>query len=86
MNNNNGPRTPTAASGRGGGGQRGPGRTSSPQPTSIHQQSGVPFGHVPAYLPGSASLVEELDQKVLIVLRDGKHLVGVSFSLFVGYG
>jgi hypothetical protein len=28
---------------------------------------------------GSASLVEELDQRLLIVLRDGKHLIGVSF-------
>jgi len=74
----NAPRAPASRGGRGGGGGR-----SSPhqQPTPIHQQSGVPFGHVPAYLPGSASLVEELDQKLLIVLRDGKHLVGVSFIL-----
>jgi hypothetical protein len=34
---------------------------------------------------GSASLVEELDQRLLIVLRDGKHLIGVSFLIsFVG--
>lgn len=38
--------------------------------------SGVPFGHVPGYLPGSSSLVEELDERIMIVLRDGRHLVG----------
>jgi hypothetical protein len=51
-----------------------------PQPIQIHQNSGIPFGHVPAYLPGSASLVEQLDQRILIVLRDGKHLIGVSYN------
>ena len=49
--------------------------------SAIHTQSGVPFGHVPAYLPGSASLVEELDKHLLIVLRDGKHIVGVRIVL-----
>jgi hypothetical protein len=44
----------------------------------VHSNSGVPFGHVPAYLPGASSLVEELDQRVLLVLRDGKHIIGVS--------
>jgi hypothetical protein len=44
----------------------------------LHETSRIPHGHVPAYLPGSASLVEELDQRVLLVLRDGKHLIGVS--------
>lgn len=38
--------------------------------------SGIPYGYVPAYLPGSASLVEELDKQLMIVLRDGRHLVG----------
>lgn len=35
-------------------------------------------------LPGASSLVEHLDQKVLAVLRDGKHLVGTlrSFDQF----
>jgi small nuclear ribonucleoprotein (snRNP)-like protein len=47
-------------------------------PTQLHPSSSIPHGHVPAYLPGSASLVEELDQQLLIVLRDGKHIVGVS--------
>jgi hypothetical protein len=51
-------------------------------PIQIHASSGVPFGHVPAYLPGSSSLVEELDQRILLVLRDGKHIIGVSFLLF----
>jgi hypothetical protein len=40
--------------------------------------SGVPYGHLPAFLPGSASLVEQLDRRMMIVLRDGRHLVGVS--------
>ena len=40
--------------------------------------SGVPFGYIPAFLPGSASLVEQLDRRIMIVLRDGRHLVGVS--------
>jgi U6 snRNA-associated Sm-like protein LSm1 len=46
--------------------------------------SGVPFGHLPAFLPGSASLVEQLDRRIMIVLRDGRHLVGVlrSFDQF----
>lgn len=72
------PRNHRGPQGRGVGGPRG----SSPQqqqPVKVHGGSGVPFGYVPAYLPGSASLVEELNQRVMIVLRDGKHLVGVSF-------
>ena len=28
------------------------------------------------YLPGAASLLEQLDKKIMIILRDGKHLVG----------
>jgi len=71
-NNNNSGRTPI-----GGRGLVDP-RTGRGAPSPVHQGSGVPFGHVPAYLPGSASLVEELDQRLLIVLRDGKHLIGVS--------
>lgn len=64
--------------GRQGRGRGGPTGAASSGRGSVHQGSGVPFGHVPAYLPGSASLVEELDQRLLIVLRDGKHLIGVS--------
>lgn len=53
---------------------------------SVHQGSGLPHGFVPSYLPGAASLVEELDQRLLIVLRDGRHLVGVRiFSLYMIY-
>jgi hypothetical protein len=48
------------------------------QPMDVHSGSGLPHGHVPAYLPGSASLVEELDQELLMILRDGRHVVGVS--------
>lgn len=46
--------------------------------------SGVPYGHLPAFLPGSASLVEQLDRRMMIVLRDGRHLVGIlrSFDQF----
>eukprot|EP01038_Epipyxis_sp_PR26KG_P004892 gene4892-6851_t len=29
------------------------------------------------YLPGAASLIDQLDAMVVIVLRDGRHLVGV---------
>lgn len=73
--------------GRGPEGGRGRGQNQPQQrsaPMSVHSSSGVPFGHVPAYLPGSASLVEELDQRILIVLRDGKHLIGTlsSFDQF----
>jgi len=39
--------------------------------------TGVPYGHLPSFLPGSASLVEQLDRKLMIILRDGRQLVGV---------
>jgi U6 snRNA-associated Sm-like protein LSm1 len=29
-----------------------------------------------AYLPGAASLIEEIDKRIMIILRDGRHLVG----------
>jgi hypothetical protein len=75
-----------AGRGRGGGGQ---GREAPSTPngvrgrddrnvTKIAPTTGIPFGHVPAYLPGSSSLVEELDTRIMVVLRDGRHLVGVS--------
>ena len=51
---------------------RRPANTSNPN-------TGIPYGHVPGYLPGSSSLVEELDQRLLIVLRDGRHVLGVRF-------
>lgn len=37
------------------------------------------------YLPGAASLIEQLDKRILIVLRDGRHLVGKlrSFDQFM---
>jgi U6 snRNA-associated Sm-like protein LSm1 len=28
------------------------------------------------YLPGAASLLDQLDKRILIILRDGRHLVG----------
>lgn len=33
------------------------------------------------YLPGAASLLEQLDKRVMIILRDGKHLVGILKSV-----
>ena len=44
----------------------------------------VPFGTVPGFLPGASSLVEQLDHRLLVILRDGRHLVGVlrSFDQF----
>lgn len=37
------------------------------------------------YLPGAASLLEQLDKRIMIVLRDGRHLVGKlrSFDQFM---
>ncbi|KAJ1437477.1 LSM1 protein, partial [Ochromonadaceae sp. CCMP2298] len=37
------------------------------------------------YLPGAASLVEQIDTKILIVLRDGRNLIGTlrSFDQYV---
>jgi len=37
------------------------------------------------YLPGAASLVEQLDSRILIILRDGRNLVGFlrSFDQFM---
>eukprot|EP00531_Pseudo-nitzschia_arenysensis_P008176 CAMPEP_0116139534 /NCGR_PEP_ID=MMETSP0329-20121206/13364_1 /TAXON_ID=697910 /ORGANISM="Pseudo-nitzschia arenysensis, Strain B593" /LENGTH=233 /DNA_ID=CAMNT_0003634585 /DNA_START=204 /DNA_END=905 /DNA_ORIENTATION=- len=69
----------TSSSGRGlvnvnaRGGGRGRG---GPQQGKVSANTGIPFGHVPSYLPGSSSLVEELDTRIMIVLRDGRHLVG----------
>ncbi|CAB9502461.1 U6 snRNA-associated Sm-like protein LSm1 [Seminavis robusta] len=70
--------------GRGRGGGRGPQQQQFVKPISLNPSSGIPYGHVPAYLPGSASLVEQLDHRVLIVLRDGKHIIGefTSFDQF----
>jgi len=63
--------------GRGrGGGRGGPPQQQGGQVQKVAPNSGIPFGFVPAYLPGSSSLVEELDQRIMIVLRDGRHLVG----------
>uniref|UniRef100_A0A7S3JX99 U6 snRNA-associated Sm-like protein LSm1 n=1 Tax=Aureoumbra lagunensis TaxID=44058 RepID=A0A7S3JX99_9STRA len=39
---------------------------------------------MPIALPAAASLVDQLDKKVMILLRDGRHLVGImrSFDQF----
>ena len=71
-------RTTTNAAGRSSSSSYGRGPPSRDRPMTVHAHSGVPFGHVPAYLPGASSLVEELDQRILLVLRDGKHIIGVS--------
>lgn len=36
-------------------------------------------------LPGAASIVDELDKRVMIILRDGRHLIGIlrSFDQFM---
>ena len=36
---------------------------------------------VRAFLPGAASLIEQLDTRTLVILRDGRHLVGTLRSL-----
>lgn len=51
---------------------------------SVAPTTGIPFGYVPAYLPGSSSLVEDLDQRIMVVLRDGRHLLG-NFRSFDQY-
>jgi len=58
-------------------------RNRVPPPQEV-PASGIPYGCVPAFLPGSASLVEQLDKKLMIILRDGRHLVGMlrSFDQF----
>ncbi|XP_052770535.1 U6 snRNA-associated Sm-like protein LSm1 [Mya arenaria] len=33
------------------------------------------------YLPGTASLIEEIDKKLLVVLRDGRTLIGILRSI-----
>jgi hypothetical protein len=81
-NNNNNNRTKNGnnnqSSSRQGQNQgQGQGQGSNKPPVPM---SGIPFGYIPAFLPGSASLVEQLDRRIMIVLRDGRHLVGVSFS------
>jgi len=57
--------------------------TSTRSPPEV-PMSGIPYGHLPAFLPGSASLVEQLDRRIMIILRDGRHLIGTlrSFDQF----
>ena len=37
------------------------------------------------YLPGASSLIYNIDKRILIILRDGRHLVGIlrSFDQFL---
>jgi len=46
---------------------------------------GVIGGGDDQYLPGAASLIEQLDKRIMIILRDGKHLCGKlrSFDQFL---
>ncbi|KAL7545372.1 hypothetical protein ACHAWF_008720 [Thalassiosira exigua] len=66
--------------GRGRGGGSHPSNYSSNSGPSLppmpRSANAVPYGFVPAYLPGAASLVEQLDRRLLVILRDGRHLVG----------
>jgi U6 snRNA-associated Sm-like protein LSm1 len=39
-----------------------------------------PAPQPPSFFPGAASLFEQLDRLVLVVLRDGRHLVGIMRS------
>jgi U6 snRNA-associated Sm-like protein LSm1 len=48
-----------------------------PQPRLPRPLNEVPYGCLPAYLPGAASMVEQLDRRLLVILRDGRHLVGI---------
>ena len=43
----------------------------------IRPATQVPQGYLPPYLPGASSMVEQLDKRLLVILRDGRHLVGV---------
>ena len=43
---------------------------------SIVSSSAPNIGIAEEYLPGAASLLEQLDKRTMIVLRDGRHLVG----------
>ena len=36
-----------------------------------------------SYLPGTASLLEELDKKLMVLLRDGRTLIGENFQNIV---
>ena len=47
--------------------------------------SAAPSASDQDYLPGAASMIEEVDKKVMIVLRDGRHLTGKlrSFDQFM---
>lgn len=49
------------------------------------EEVGVSSASDETYLPGAASMIEEIDKKVLIILRDGRHLVGKlrSFDQFM---
>ncbi|XP_062520607.1 U6 snRNA-associated Sm-like protein LSm1 [Corticium candelabrum] len=40
-----------------------------------------PLRKMSGYLPGTASLVEEIDKKLLVVLRDGRTLIGTLRSV-----
>jgi len=62
------------------------GTTNHPSSGAPHgvTATSAPYGHIPSFLPGAPSLVEQLDKRLLIVLRDGRHLVGVGiFITFV---
>eukprot|EP00573_Skeletonema_grethae_P001011 CAMPEP_0201691800 /NCGR_PEP_ID=MMETSP0578-20130828/4859_1 /ASSEMBLY_ACC=CAM_ASM_000663 /TAXON_ID=267565 /ORGANISM="Skeletonema grethea, Strain CCMP 1804" /LENGTH=213 /DNA_ID=CAMNT_0048177063 /DNA_START=23 /DNA_END=664 /DNA_ORIENTATION=- len=62
---------------RGGAGRGRGGRSNNDQHSNgPRPATAVPYGHLPPFLPGASSLVEQLDQPMLVVLRDGRHLVG----------
>jgi len=61
-------------------GGRGSGPSHVQQPPTIQPPplQSAPYGHLPSFLPGASSLIEQLDKRLLVVLRDGRHLIGVS--------
>ena len=51
--------------------------------TKINPGSGIPYSQVPAYLLGSESLIQQLDQHVLVLLRVGKNLIRVCWFFYL---
>ena len=43
----------------------------------LFKSDSIPSDDMTDYLPGTAGLIEEIDKKHLVVLRDGRTLIGV---------
>ncbi|CAM9283755.1 unnamed protein product [Chrysoparadoxa australica] len=71
-----------AGRGRGPGNVQGPRMQGYPRgmplgPGNGRGPRGPPRPPPPSFFPGAASMFEQLDKRLLVVLRDGRHLVGV---------